>query len=180
MPVDPSLRYATFPDLATAQSLSKQAWDAVKNVTPGKDAAAVTKYNYPVIGLTDGRYAVIVRSGDVYQGETVTVNGRTFALTAGQIASLATRAGMGALLGDMLPVAVANSRVTAQQMTAINTYNNAHASAKANWNLLISKVIDLQDDLIHTVMTEYRAAEILTGDDVTKITTPIATAVVTP
>lgn len=178
---DPTLRYATFPDLATARSLTAQGWQTIQcQPQPACDAAQITKYLYPVIGLTDGRYAIVIRSGDVFQGEIVTVNGRTFALTAGQIAALSTRAQMGTLLGDIIPIAVANSRITAPQLSAINTYNNTHAAAKTRWNLLISGPIDLQGTLIWTAMTEYQTAGILTAEDVQKITLPVSTVSVTP
>jgi hypothetical protein len=182
---DPSIRYVSAPDLATAHALSAAAWAAVKCdpvAMPGNcNPAHATKYVYPVIGLTDGTYAVVIRLGDVYAGEHISLpNGKKFDLTAGQIAALSTRAQMGTKLGDVLQIALVNSRVTAPELTAIGVYNNAHPSAKTNWNLLISTAIDLQGTLVWTVMGELQAAGVLSAARVQAITAPNpAAAVVT-
>lgn len=80
---DATLRYFVTPDCPTAITDSAAAWAATKCVTPGCDVQAVTKNLYPVVGLSDlTRCAVVIHDGDVSQGETVTVNGRTYTLTA--------------------------------------------------------------------------------------------------
>lgn len=180
---DVSLRYATTPDIPTAQALSAAAWAAMRcTPQPQCDPAQVTQYNYPIIGLSDGtRYAIVIHTGDVYQGEHLSLpNGRSFNLTAGQIASLATRAGMGTLLGDILPIALVNSRVTAPELSAINVYANAHPTFKTNFTTLTSGPIDLQNPLTNTVFNELVTAGVLTSARVAVILAPQATSVVTP
>ena len=72
MAQDASLRYATFPDLPTAQAISAAAWAAVQcQPQPTCDSAQVTKYVYPVIGLTNSTYAVVIHSGDAFVGEHI-------------------------------------------------------------------------------------------------------------
>lgn len=178
---DASLRYSIQPDLATAQALSAAAWAAVRcTPQPSCDAAQVTQFVYSIQGLTNGKYAIVIHSGDVYQGEHLSLpNGKSFDLTAGQIASLQTRSQIGVLLADILPIALVNSRATAQQITAINNYANAHASFKTNYTLLISGPIDLQNPLTNTVFNELQQAGILTASDVATILAPQAVAGVT-
>ena len=182
MAQDASLRYATMNDLPTAQSLSAQAWAAMQcQPQPSCDKAQVTKYVNPVIGLTNGKYAIVIHTGDVYQGEHLTLpNGKSFNLTAQQIASLSTRPQMAGLLADVLTVAVVGSRITAQQSTAINTYANTHATFKTNYNLLISAPIDLTAPLIDTVLNELKGAGMLTDNDIATIKAPNVVAVVPP
>ncbi len=180
---DASLRYATFSDLATAKALSASAWAAVRCVPqPACDSAQVTKFNYPIIGLSDGtRYAIVVHSGDVYQGEHLSLpNGKSFDLTANQIASLQTRSQIGTLLPDILPVALVGSRVLTAETTAINAYKLTHPAFAANYNLLISGPIDLQNPLTATVFNELQTVGILTQARATAILAQQATAVVTP
>jgi len=178
---DATLRYATFADLPTALSLSAQAWQAMEcQPRPACDPANVTTYNYPVIGLTNNQFAIVIHTGDVYQGEHLSIpSGRSYNLTAQQIASLATRAQMNTLLGDVLPVALVNSRVTAPQLAAINTYANAHPAFKTEFTTLTSGPVDLEGTLIWAVMSELQAAGILTAADVATITAPQAVAQVT-
>lgn len=256
---DASLRYATMPDLATAQALSASAWQAMRctpqptcdppqlvgpissgtytsgtgavslvtsaphgipvgafftlsgmtgtgsvtnlnaewtattgtigatlnftaptgltlTISGGVVSAAVTKSNYPIIGLSDlTRYAIVIHTGDVYQGEHLTLpNGKSFNLTAGQIASLATRAGMGTLLPDILPIALVNSRVTAPELSAINTYGNTHPTFKTNFTALTSGPIDLQNPLTNTVFNELQSAAVLTAARIAVILAPQA------
>lgn len=98
---DASLRYAILPDLASAQALSAGAWSAVKcSPQPACDKAQVTQFNYPVIVLKDGTYAVVLHSGDPKQGEHIITNGKTFDLTAQQIAGLKTAPDVSKLLPD--------------------------------------------------------------------------------
>lgn len=178
---DATLRYATAPDLATAQQYSAAAFTALRcTPQPQCDGAQITKYWYPIIGLSDQiRYAVIVHSGDFYQGETITLpSGKTFTLTQNQINALATRAGMNTLLPDILPIALVNSRVTAPELSAINTYANAHAAFKTNYQTLISGPIDLQNPLTNTVFSELQSAGILSADRIAVILTPQASSVV--
>lgn len=177
---DPTLRYATFPDCATAQQVSASAWNAVKCTTPGCDKAAVTTSWYQVVGLTDlTKCAVVIHLGDVYQGENITINGRTFALTAGQIASLATRQGMGTQLGDILPVALVGTRLGATGKTAaVNTAVNGDPALKTDYQTLTSKAIDLQDPLLGSVMSRLVAKGALTDADVAAITAAQAVTVV--
>ena len=181
---DASLRYATMPGLATAQALSAAAFAAVdcSPITmPGNcDPNRKTKMNYPIVGLTDGRYAIVIHTGDVFQGEHIRVGGKSFDLTAGQIASLATRQGMGTLLGDILQLALVNSRVTAPELTAITAYANAHPAFKTNWTALISGPIDLQAPLIGAVMNELQTAGILTATRVAVIAAPNPAAAASP
>lgn len=181
---DASLRYATFPDLATAQALSAAAWAAVRCGPPGDpcDKAQVTQRVYDIIGLSDQvRYAIVIHSGDVYQGEHLSLpNGKSFDLTANQIASLQTRAQIGTLLPNILPIALVNSRVTAPELSTINTYANAHATFKTNYQLLISGPIDLQNPLTNTVFGELQTAGILSADRIAVILAPQAASVVTP
>jgi hypothetical protein len=179
---DASLRYATIPDLATAQALSAAAWAAVRcTPQPQCDPAQVTQYVYPIIGLSDQvRYAIVIHTGDVYQGEHLSLpNGKSFDLTANQIASLATRAGMGTLLPDILPIALVNSRVTAPELSAINTYANAHPAFKTNFTTLTSGPIDLEGTLVNTVFNELQSASLLTAARVAVILAPQAAAIVT-
>lgn len=178
---DATLRYATMPDLATAQALSAGAWAAVRcTPQPTCDKAQVTQFNYPIIGLSDGtRYAIVIHSGDVYQGEHLVLpNGKSFDLTANQIASLQTRAQIGTLLPDILPLALVNSRLLPAESTAINTYKAGHASFSTNYNLLISGPIDLEGTLVGTVFNELVANAVLTPDRVAVILAPQATSVV--
>lgn len=261
---DASLRYATMPDLATAQALSAAAWAAVRcTPQPACDPAQVTQFNYPIIGLTDlSRYAIVIHTGDIYQGEhlaitnakvatvgsgiytsgsgtvllttkaahglgvgvpfkltgmtgtgsfsnlnatfvtttgttgttlnfatstgqTMTISGgmvlanKTFDLTANQIASLATRAGMGTQLPDILPIALVNSRVTAPELSAINTYANAHPTFKTNFTTLTSGPIDLEGTLVNTVFNELQGAGILIQTRIAVILAPQPASVVT-
>lgn len=172
---DASLRYATMPDLATAQALSASAWAAVRcTPQPQCDPAQVTQFVYPIIGLSDQvRYAIVIHTGDVYQGEHLSLpNGRSFNLTANQIASLATRAGMGTLLPDILPLALVNSRLLAAESTAINTYKAGHASFATNYNSLISGPIDLTNPLTNTVFNELQSAAVLTAARIAVILAP--------
>lgn len=181
---DASLRYATLPDLATAQALSAAAWAAVRCGPPGDpcDKAQVTQRVYDIIGLSDQvRYAIVIHSGDVYQGEHLSLpNGKSFDLTANQIAALQTRAQIGTLLPDILPIALVNSRVTAPELSAINTYGNTHATFKANFTTLTSGPIDLKNPLTNTVFGELQSAGVLSADRVAVILAPQAAAVVTP
>lgn len=178
---DASLRYATFPDLPTAQALSAAAWAAVRcTPQPSCDKAQVTQFNYPIIGLSDQvRYAIVIHSGDVYQGEHLSLpNGKSFDLTANQIASLQTRTQIGTLLPDILPIALVNSRVLAAELTAINTYANAHATFKANYTTLTSGPIDLENPLTNTVFNELQTAGVLTAARIAVILAPQAASVV--
>lgn len=178
---DASLRYATMPDLATAQALSAGAWAAVRcTPQPTCDAAQVTQFNYPIIGLSDGtRYAIVVHTGDVFQGEHIVLkSGKTFDLTANQIASLQTRAQIGALLPDILPLALVNSRLLPAESTAINAYKAGHASFATNYNLLISGPIDLEGAPVNTVFNELQSAGVLTTARIAVILAPQAASVV--
>lgn len=179
---DPSVRYAVEPDLATAQALSAAAWAAVRCAPqPDCDKAQVTKFVYPVIGLSDlTRYAIVIHTGDVYQGEHLSLpNGKSFDLTAGQIASLQTRAQVGTLLPDVLQVALVNSRVLPAESTAINTYKAGHASFATNYNSLISGPIDLLNPLTNTVFNELISAGVLTAARAQVILAPQSVSVVT-
>lgn len=183
MAQDAALRYATMPDLATARALSASAWAAVRcTPQPGCDPAQVTQFVYPIIGLSDGtRYAIVLHSGDVYQGEHLSLpNGKSFDLTANQIASLQTRAQVGTLLPNVLPLALVNSRVLAAEMTAINTYKGSHPAFATNYNLLISGPIDLQNPLTGTVFNELLSAGVLTFARMWIILAPQVVSVVTP
>lgn len=177
---DASLRYATMPDLATAQALSTAAWAAVRcTPQPACDPAQVTQFNYPIIGLSDLTYAIVLRTGDVYQGEHLSLpNGKSFDLTAGQIASLQTRVQMGTRLADVLQVALVNSRVLAGESTAINTYKAGHPTFATNYNLLISGPIDLQNPLTNTVFNELVSAGVLTAARAAIILAPQPVSVV--
>jgi hypothetical protein len=176
---DASLRYAQMPDLATAQTLSAQAWAAVQCSTANCDVQAVTKYVWPIVGLTNGKYAIVIHSGDVYQGEhLVWGNGKSFDLTASQIASLQTRVQIGVLLADILPVALVGGRITTAQSNAISAYANTHATFKANYTALTSGPIDLEGTLVWSVLGELQTAGILTASDVATITAPQVVAVV--
>ena len=90
MAQDACLRYASFPSLATAQALSASAWQAVQcTPQPSCDPAQITQFNYPIITLVNGNSAIVIHSGDVYQGEHLSLpNGKAFDLTADQIAAL--------------------------------------------------------------------------------------------
>lgn len=178
---DASLRYATFPDYPSALAVSQAAFNAVKcTPQPDCDKAQVTTNWYPIIGLSDlTRYAIVIHLGDVFQGEHVVLkSGKSFDLTAGQIASLATRSGMGTLLPDILPIALVNSRVTAPELSAINTYGNTHATFKANFTTLTSGPIDLQNPLTNTVFSEIQSAGLLSSARVQVILAPQAASVV--
>lgn len=178
---DASLRYAVAPDLATAQIYSQAAWLALQcTPQPNCDKAQVTKYWFPVIGLSDlTRYAIVIHSGDVYQGETITLpSGKSFQLTAQQIAALQTRAQVGTLLPDILPLALVASRLTGPEQTAITTYANAHASFKTNYQSLTSGPIDLQNPLTNTVFNEIQSAGLLSSARVQVILAPQVTSVV--
>lgn len=180
---DASLRYATFADLPTAKALSAAAWAAVRcTPQPSCDTAQVTQFNYPIIGLSDQtRYAIVIHSGDVYQGEHLSLpNGKSFDLTANQIASLQTRAQIGTLLPDILPLALVNSRVLPAEGTAINTYKAGHASFATNYNLLVSGPIDLEGTLVNTVFNELQFASVLTAARIAVILAPQTASVVTP
>lgn len=162
---DPSVRYVVQVDLATAQALSATAWTAVRcTPQPQCDAAQVTKWVYPITGLSDLTFAIVIHTGDVYQGEHLSLpNGKSFNLTAGQIASLQTRAQMGTRLADVLQVALVNSRVLPAETTAINTYKAGHASFATNYNTLVSAAIDLQNPLTNTVFNELIGAGVRTA-----------------
>ena len=180
---DPSLRYATEPDLATAQALSAAAWAAVRcSPQPACDVQQVTNYVYPIVGLTDGiRYAIVIHTGDVYQGEHLSLpNGKSFNLTPSQIASLATRAGMGTLLPDILSVALLNSRITTPEFNAATAYANTHPAFKVKWNLVLGGPSDLEGTNIWDVLNELQTAGILTADRVLAITQPNPAAAVVP
>lgn len=180
---DASLRYATFADLATAKALSAAAWAAVRcTPQPQCDAAQVTQFNYPIIGLSDQvRYAIVIHSGDVYQGEHLSLpNGKSFDLTANQIASLQTRAQIGTLLPDILPIALVGSRVLPAETTAINTYKGTHPTFATSYNTLTSGPIDLQNPLTNTVFNELQSAAVLTPARIAIILAPQAASVVTP
>ena len=188
---DASLRYAVFADCPTAMAISVAAWKAVQcqpqigpdgTTKTGCDPAQVTKTNYQVIGLSDlTRCAVVIHLGDYYQGEQIgpLANGKTYRLTAGQIASLQTRAQIGTLLPDILPVALAGSRLTATgKTTAVQTALNANPTLKAQYTTLTSGPIDLYPgNLVWTVMNGLVVAGALTQADVQAIT---ATQAVTP
>ena len=174
---DPSLRYATFADLPTAQALSAAAWAAVQcQPQPQCDPAQVTQFNYPIIGLSNlTSYAIVIHTGDVYQGEHLSLpNGRSFNLTANQIASLQTRAQIGTLLPDILQLALVNSRLLPAESTAINTYKSGHPSFATNYTALISGPIDLQNPLTNTVFNELLANNVLTAARVAVILAPQA------
>jgi hypothetical protein len=180
---DPSLRYATFADLPTAQALSAAAWAAVRcTPQPACDPAQVTQFNYPIIGLSNlTGYAIVIHTGDVYQGEHLSLpNGKSFNLTANQIASLQTRAQIGTLLSDILQLALVNSRLLTAETNAINTYKGTHPTFATNYNLLVSGPIDLQNPLTNTVFNELISAGVLTQARATVILAPQAVSVVTP
>ena len=78
---DATLRYAEFADLPTAQALSAAAWAAVRcTPQPSCDVAQITQFVYPVIGLTNGHYAIVIHTGDVYQGEHMAKNDKSLAI----------------------------------------------------------------------------------------------------
>jgi hypothetical protein len=183
---DDKLRYATFPNLATAQSWNTGAWQNLRcTPQPQCEPVSAGTYIYPMVGLTDGtKVAIVLHSGDLHTGETV-CNGlhtKCFSLTANEILSLATRAAMGTQLPDILSVAFMNGRLIGGELTAINTYANipAHSAFKANWNLLISGPIDLQAPLVGTVMAELQSAGVLSAARVAAITAPNPAAAVVP
>lgn len=172
---DASLRYAGMPDLATAQSISAQAWQAMRcTPQPQCDAAQVTQANYQIIGLSNGKFAIVLHDGDAYQGEHLTLpNGKSYDLTAGQIALLQTRAQMGVLLADILPVALIGSRLTALGKTAaVTSAVNTDAALKANYTALIGGPIDTQGALLAAVMSGLVADGALTNADVQTLTAP--------
>lgn len=178
---DPTLRYAVAPDLATALTYSQAAWNALKcTPQPQCDAAQVTTRWYPVIGLSDlTRYAIVIHNGDVYQGQTITLpSGKSFQLTAQQIAALQTRAQVGTLLPDILQLALVASRMTGPETSAITTYANAHASFKTSYTTLTSGPIDLQNPLTDTVFSELIGAGVLTAARAAVILAPQPVSVV--
>ena len=179
---DASLRYASFPSLATALALSQSAWQAVRcTPQPSCDPAQITQFNYPIITLVNGNSAIVIHSGDVYQGEHLSLpNGKSFNLTANQIAALQTRAQVGTQLPDILPLALVNSRLTQAQTTAISTYVASHATFKANYQALTAGPIDLEGPLLSPVTSELLSAGILTAADVSVIFAPQTTAAVNP
>lgn len=179
---DPTLRYASFPSLATAQALSASAWAAVRcTPQPACDPAQVTQFNYPIITLVNGNSAIVIHSGDVFQGEHLTLpNGKSFNLTAGQIAALATRAAMGTQLPDILPVALINSRITAPQLSAINTYAGTHPAFNTTFTVIKSGPSDLQSGVLYGAMAELVAAGVITADVAAAIDAPQTTAAVNP
>jgi hypothetical protein len=163
---DVSLRYAVAPDFPTAFTYSQAAWLALEcTPQPTCDAAQVTQDWFPVIGLSDlTRYAIVLHVGDYYQGETITLpSGKSFALTAQQIAALSTRAQAGTLLPDILPLALVGSRMTGAETSAITTYANTHPSFKTNYTQLTSGPIDLQNPLTNTVFNELVSSAVLTA-----------------
>lgn len=179
---DPTLRYAVAPDLATALTYSQAAWTALKcSPQPQCDARQVTTQWYPIIGLSDlTRYAIVIHDGDVYQGQTITLpSGKSFQLTAQQIAALQTRAQVGTLLPDILQLALVASRMTGPETSAITTYANAHASFKTNYQTLTSGPIDLQNPLTNTVFNELQSAGVLTAARIAVILAPQPAAQVT-
>lgn len=179
---DPTLRYAVAPDLATALTYSQAAWNALKcTPQPQCDKAQVTTQWYPVIGLSDlTRYAIVIHDGDVYQGQTITLpSGKSFQLTAQQIAALQTRAQVGTLLPDILQLALVAGRMTGPETSAITTYANAHASFKTNYQTLTSGPIDLQNPLTNTVFNELQSAGVLTAARIAVILAPQPAAQVT-
>lgn len=180
--IDTTLRYAVAPDLATAKTYSAAAWAALQcSPQPSCDQAQVTKYWWPIIGLSDGtRYAVVLHDGDVYQGLTITLpSGKSFTLTQNQINALQTRAQMGTLLSDILPVALVNSRAIAGEATAINAYRSSHPTFATNYNALVSGPIDLQNPLTDAVFNELQSAGVLTAARIAVILAPQSASIVT-
>lgn len=179
---DPSLRYASFSSLATAQALSASAWQAVQcTPQPACDPAQVTQFNYPIITLVNGNSAIVIHSGDVFQGEHLTLpNGKSFNLTAGQIAALATRAAIGTQLPDILPVALINSRITAPQLSAINTYASTHPAFNTTFTAIKSGPSDLQSGVLYGAMAELVGAGVITAAVAAAIDAPQTTAAVNP
>lgn len=170
---DAAFRYATVNDLASAQSLAHAAWVAVQCAPqPSCDVRQITQYDYPIYGLSNGKYAIQVRLGDLHYGEHIVWNGKTYDLTAQQISALSTRPQMAGLLADVLTVAVVGARITPAQSTAITAYGNAHPTFKASYTTLTSGPIDLQGTSIWSVLDELQSAGILTAANVVTITTP--------
>lgn len=182
MTLDPSLRYAVAPDLPTAKTYSQAAWLALQcSPQPTCDLAQVTQFWFPIIGLSDGvRYAIVIRQGDVYQGETITLpSGKSFQLTAQQIAALQTRAQVGTLLPDVLPLALVASRMTGAEQSAITAYAGTHPTFNTNYQTLLSGPIDLQNPLTDTVFGELQSSAVLTADRIAVILAPQPSSVVT-
>ena len=179
---DASLRYASFPSLATAQALSASACHAVQcTPQPSCDPAQITQFNYPIITLVNGNSAIVIHSGDVYQGEHLSLpNGKTFDLTANQIAALQTRAQGGTQLPDILPVALVGSRLTTAQATALNTYRGTHSTINTNYNALVAGPIDLEGSLWTPVAAEMVSSGLFTSTDIATIFAPQTTAAVKP
>jgi hypothetical protein len=176
---DAALRYAVAPDLATAKTYSVAAWTALQcTPQPDCDRAQVTKFWWPIIGLSDGtRYAVVLHDGDVYQSLTITLpSGKSFTLTQNQINALQTRAQMGTLLADILPLALVNGRATAPETTAITNYIGSHPAFKTKYQTLTSGPIDLLNPLTDTVFGELQTAGILTAARVAAILAPQASS----
>jgi len=182
---DASLRYAVFPYCPSAMAVSVAAWQAVQcqpqlgpdgTTKTGCDPEQVSQRAYPVVGLTDlTRCAVVIRLGDFYAGEQIgpLPNGKTYRLTAGQIASLATRQGMGTLLGDILSVATVGTRLGLTGKTAaVNAAVNANQQLKTDYATLTSGPIDLQNPLTASVMSRIVAAGALTDVQVSAILAP--------
>lgn len=163
---DPTLIYAVAPDFPTAQTYSQAAWLALRcTPQPGCDAAQVTQFWLPVIGLSDlVRYAIVLHVGDYYQGETMTLpSGKSFQLTAQQIAALQTRVQVGTLLPDVLPLAVVGSRLLPAETNAINAYAGTHPTFASSFATLESGPIDLEGTLVNTVFNELIASDVLTA-----------------
>lgn len=179
---DATLRYASFPSLATAQALSASAWAAVRcTPQPQCDPAQVTQFNYPIITLVNGNSAIVLHTGDVFQGEHLTLaNGKSFNLTAGQIASLQTRAQVGTQLPDILSVALINSRITAPQLAAINTYAGTHAAFNTTFTAIKAGPSDLASGVLQGAMAELVAAGVITSATAAIIYAPQTTAAVNP
>jgi len=179
---DASLRYASFPSLATAQALSASAWQAVQcTPQPSCDPAQITQFNYPIITLVNGNSAIVIHSGDVYQGEHLSLpNGKSFNLTANQIAALQTRAQVGTQLPDILPVALVGSRLTTAQTNALNTYRGTHSTFNTNYNALVAGPIDLEGSLLAPVSAEMVSSGLFTSTDIATIFAPQTTAAVKP
>lgn len=180
---DISLRYAVAPDLPTAQTYSQAAWLALRcTPQPTCDTAQVTQFWFPVDGLSDlARYAIVLHVGDYYQGETITLpSGKSFALTAQQIAALQTRAQVGTLLPTILPLALVGSRLTTQETNAINTYAGTHPTFASNFATLESGPIDLLNPLTNTVFNELIASAVLTAARVAVVLAPQACSVNAP
>ena len=170
------------PDLATAQALSQAAYNVIA-CSPKPQCDPVTNSAYQIIGLTNGKYAIVVHLGDFFQGETIgpLPNGKTFTLTASQIASLQTRAQMNTLLPDILTGAIISSRLTVGQLTAITNYANTHPAFKTQYTALLAGPIDLEGPAVATlqsVLGQLQAAGILSAADVANASAAQAAAAV--